>query len=125
MSNYTELPVIGNHEILPLVGGPTTDILSDEVVENVLLQADNIREATVFGVKHPLMGQAVQARVSLHEPEDSEALTERLRRFCLDRLARYKMPTRFLIVNEAEQRNERFKKVRQSEGGGPGPEGKA
>ena len=84
-------------------------------VETVLLQADNIREATVFGVKHPLMGQVVQARVSLHHPEDPRALSERLRRFCLERLARYKMPTRFIIVNEDEQRSERFKKVRPTD----------
>lgn len=36
--NYTELPVIGNYESLPFVGGSTVDILSDEVMENVLLE---------------------------------------------------------------------------------------
>ena len=35
--NYTELPVIGNYESLPFIGGSTADILSDEIVENVLL----------------------------------------------------------------------------------------
>ena len=61
------------------------------------------------------MGQVVQARVSLHHPEDPRALSERLRRFCLERLARYKMPTRFIIVNEDEQHSERFKKVRPTD----------
>ena len=81
-------------------------------VETVLLQADNISEATVLGKRHALMGQVVMARVSLARPEDAAALTERLRRFCLPRLARYKIPIRFTVVNQEQQRNQRFKKVR-------------
>jgi len=79
-------------------------------VETVLLQDENISEATVFGTKHPVMGQVVHARVSLQRPEDPEALTERLRRVCLSRLARYKMPVRFLIVSDEVQSGARFKK---------------
>jgi acyl-CoA synthetase (AMP-forming)/AMP-acid ligase II len=82
-------------------------------VETVLLQDENISEATVFGAKHPLMGQVVHARVSLQRPEDPEALTERLRRVCLSRLARYKMPVRFLIVTDEVQSGARFKKLRR------------
>jgi len=82
-------------------------------VETVLLQAENVREATVYGVKHPLMGQVAHARVSLHQPEDSEALSERLRKFCVERMARYKVPVQFVIVSAEEQHSERFKKVRR------------
>ena len=81
-------------------------------VEAVLLAADNIREATVYGDSHPLMGQVVKAKVSLIEPEDSLALAERMRSHCLARLAKYKIPVRFTIVSEEEQRNVRFKKIR-------------
>lgn len=80
-------------------------------VETVLLQDKNISEATVFGAKHPVMGQVVHARVSLQRPEDPEALTERLRGLCLRGLARYKMPVRFLIVSDEVQSGGRFKKV--------------
>ena len=82
-------------------------------VETVLLQADNIREATVYAVTHPLLGQVAQARVSLEEPETPLALTERLRKFCVDRMAKYKIPMRFVIIPEDEQHNERFKKIRK------------
>lgn len=82
-------------------------------VETVLLQAENIREATVYGVPHPLMGQVAHVRVSLHSPEDPALLSERLRMFCLARMARYKVPLRFVIVSDNEQRGERFKKNRQ------------
>lgn len=81
-------------------------------VETVLLQAENIREATVYGVQHPLMGQLVHARVSLCQPESPETLSERLRKFCLERMARYKVPVRIIVIAEEEQRSERFKKIR-------------
>ena len=82
-------------------------------VETVLLQDSNVREATVYGVKHPLMGQVVHARISLHQPEEPEVLTERLRRLCLAQLTKYKVPMRFVIVDEDAQHGARFKKLRQ------------
>jgi len=82
-------------------------------VETVLLQDPNVREATVYGVKHPLMGQVAHARVSLHEVEGAETLTDRLRQLCLGQLARFKVPVRFIIVDEDSQHGARFKKLRQ------------
>ena len=58
------------------------------------------------------MGQVVQARVALIEPEDPLQLSERLRTECNKRMARYKVPVRFVVVDEAEFRSARFKKVR-------------
>jgi long-chain acyl-CoA synthetase len=83
-------------------------------VETVLLQDENISEATVFGAEHPVMGQVVHARVSLRRPENSQSLTERLRTLCLRRLTRYKMPVRFFIVPEEIQRGARFKKLHRT-----------
>ncbi len=82
-------------------------------VETVLLQDPNVREATVFGVKHSLMGQVAHARISLHEPEEQGALTERLRKLCLSQLVKYKVPMRFVVVEEDSQHGTRFKKLRQ------------
>ena len=82
-------------------------------VENALLEADNISEVTVVGVPHPVMGHIVKARISLHEPEDKFMLAERLRKFCIERMARYKVPVKYEIVGEADQRNQRFKKIRK------------
>ena len=81
-------------------------------VETVLLEAPNVRSATVFAGPNPLLGQVVHARVSLESPEDPAPLTERLRTFCYARLAKYKVPTRFLVVDDAEQHSARFKKLR-------------
>lgn len=82
-------------------------------IENVLLEADNISEVTIVGVPHPVMGHVVKAKISLHEPEDKFLLAERLRKFCIERMARYKVPVKYEIVREGDQRNQRFKKIRK------------
>jgi long-chain acyl-CoA synthetase len=81
-------------------------------IENVLLEAPNIIEVTVVGVPHPVMGQIVKARISLNEAEDQIQLTERLRKHCMGRMAKYKVPIKYEIVAADDQRNIRFKKTR-------------
>jgi acyl-CoA synthetase (AMP-forming)/AMP-acid ligase II len=82
-------------------------------VENVLLQARGVAEASVFGVRHALMGSVVHARVSLEADEDRDEAIERLRRHCRERLAKYKVPVRFEIVQAEAQHSARYKKLRQ------------
>jgi acyl-CoA synthetase (AMP-forming)/AMP-acid ligase II len=82
-------------------------------VENVLLQAPGVSEASVFGSRHPLMGSVVNARVSLDADEERDAAIERLRRHCRDHLAKYKVPVRFEIVQAEAQHSARYKKLRQ------------
>jgi len=81
-------------------------------VEAILLQADNVVDATVFGVKHPLLGQAVRARVSVSEPEDENAINERLKQFCRDRMAKFKVPLKFEVLPIEAQITPRTKKQR-------------
>jgi len=84
-------------------------------VETVLLEADNVLDVSVVGAPHPVMGQIVTARVSLHVHEDQRTLVERLRRHCLERMAKYKVPVRFTVVAEDDQRTARFKKSRRND----------
>ena len=81
-------------------------------IENVLLEADNVREVTVLGVPHPVMGHVVKAKISLNEPEDQFQLAERLRKHCLQSMARYKVPVKYEIVNESDLHSSRYKKMR-------------
>jgi acyl-CoA synthetase (AMP-forming)/AMP-acid ligase II len=81
-------------------------------IENILLEAPNVIEVTVLGVPHPVMGQIVKARVSLNEPEEQKLLSERLRKHCLGRMAKYKVPIKYEVVAAADQRNLRYKKTR-------------
>jgi len=84
-------------------------------VETVLLEAENICEASVYGVQHSLLGQVVHALISIYQPEEHRELQERLRKLCLKKLARYKVPMRFIIVSKDEQHSQRFKKMRKND----------
>jgi acyl-CoA synthetase (AMP-forming)/AMP-acid ligase II len=101
LGRKSELIKVGGKKVYPIE------------VENVLMEAANINSATVFGKPHPIMGQVVHAQISLDEPEESAAVTERLRAYCNERLAQFKVPIRFTIVDEADHHNSRFKKVRR------------
>jgi len=81
-------------------------------VESVLLEAPDIVEATVYGRSHPLLGQAVAARVSTTTGEDPDTLTQRLRTFCKEHLTKFKVPMSFEIVEADVQANDRAKKRR-------------
>lgn len=83
-------------------------------VEETIMKAGNIHDVTVFAKEHPIMGQVVHAKVTVIEEEDQKALTERLRKFCNDNLAKYKVPLKFLLTKEDEvHHSSRFKKIRR------------
>lgn len=81
-------------------------------VESVILQMDNIKDVTVIGKSNPIIGHVVVATVELFEPEESAALERRVRQFCREQLAPFKVPA---IVKNASNKlyNARFKKVRR------------
>ena len=81
-------------------------------VESVLLQVPNGRDVTVFGKKNPITGQIVVAQVNLREPETLAQLRKRIRVFCKDRLAPYKIPVK-VEITDREQFSPRFKKMRR------------
>jgi long-chain acyl-CoA synthetase len=80
-------------------------------IEDVLLQLDNVRDATVSAKQNPVTGQVVAAKITLLRSEDPEAFKRRLRKFCRERLDRYKTPALIEIVAEPHH-GERFKKSR-------------
>lgn len=82
-------------------------------IESVLLEADNVKEATVVGISHPVMGNVVKAKVSLEVEEDVFKLASRLRKHCVEKLAKYKIPVKFEIVSHDDQRTLRHKKNRK------------
>lgn len=82
-------------------------------IETILLEAENILEASVTGQKHPIMGQVIIATLSLNKPEDLLLLSGRLRKFCLERMAKWKVPVRFNVISSDEQHNARFKKIKK------------
>jgi long-chain acyl-CoA synthetase len=107
------LRILGRESEIINVGGQK---VFPAEVESVLLQAPNILDATVFPEAHPLLGRVVSARVRTETDEDPMALRRRLRAFCLENLAPFKVPAR-IRASSLLQHNERFKKVRRGEGG--------
>ncbi|MCU0512910.1 MAG: fatty acid--CoA ligase family protein [Anaerolineae bacterium] len=83
-------------------------------VESVLLALPNVRDVAVSGEANPITGQTVVARFNLIEPEPLPEFRKRMREFCRDRLAAYKIPARIEIVTE-EQYSQRYKKMRRRE----------
>jgi len=87
-------------------------------VESVLMEMEGVVDATVSGEPNPLTGQIVVARVVLTAPLARSELKKRMRAFCRDRLAPFKLPvkvTEFDIntKDEAQQAEDtrRFYKI--------------
>jgi acyl-CoA synthetase (AMP-forming)/AMP-acid ligase II len=100
--------ILGRKSEMINVGG--TKVYPNEV-EEVLLQMPNVRDAVVVGEKNPLTGHIVVARLNLFEPETIGTLRRRMREFCRERLAPFKIPSKIEIVTD-EQYSQRFKKMR-------------
>ncbi|MEN6458029.1 MAG: long-chain fatty acid--CoA ligase [Thermoguttaceae bacterium] len=81
-------------------------------VENVIQQLNNIKDVTVRGRANPITGNIIVATVELSEPEDLDALEERIRAACRQRLAPFKVPAMVEIASETLC-GDRFKKKRK------------
>ncbi|GAA2325012.1 fatty acid--CoA ligase family protein [Streptomyces caniferus] len=82
-------------------------------VESVLLELENIAEATVSGRPSPVTGMVVKATVTLIEDEDRRSVTRRVREFCGRRLEPFKVPV-LVELASAPQHSDRFKKIRSA-----------
>ena len=67
-------------------------------VESVLYSLPGVRDATVFGVPDPLLGEAIQAVICLHEGADLDEI--KIRKLCAARLENYMVPSHILLLPE-------------------------
>lgn len=81
-------------------------------VESVLMQIDNINEASVYGTSNPIMGNVVAAKIILETKESVNKLKAKIRKFCKDKLESYKIPVHVEIADKTAV-SERFKKIRK------------
>jgi long-chain acyl-CoA synthetase len=81
-------------------------------VESVLLQLENVKDVTVYGEANPITGKIVAACVELASEEPLESFKQRMRAFCKERLAPYKVPVRIQLTGDP-QFSARFKKMRR------------
>jgi long-chain acyl-CoA synthetase len=102
------LRILGRKSEIINVGG---EKVYPAEVESVLLEMDNVRDAVVSGKLNPVTGNVVVAKLLLDRPEDPVQLRRRVREFCKDRLAPYKVPA-FVELVDDRLHNDRFKKAR-------------
>jgi O-succinylbenzoic acid--CoA ligase len=81
------LRVLGRKSDTIITGGEN---VAPQEIEEILRSHPAIREAAVFGRKHPEWGEAIAAKVILRP--DERLHEDELRHFCGQRLARYKIP---------------------------------
>jgi acyl-CoA synthetase (AMP-forming)/AMP-acid ligase II len=81
-------------------------------VESVIQELPAVADAVVFGVKNPITGMMVCARVQLREPMDQKVFVAELKAYCRQRLQPYKVPVKVEFIAES-QHSERFKKMRR------------
>jgi acyl-CoA synthetase (AMP-forming)/AMP-acid ligase II len=103
------LRILGRKSEVINVGG--NKVFPTEV-ENTLLDLENVEDVVVRGESNPLTGQAVVAAVRLAREESPAAFKTRMRLFCRDRLAAYKIPVKVQFTETLH--SERFKKVRRA-----------
>jgi acyl-CoA synthetase (AMP-forming)/AMP-acid ligase II len=102
------IKVLGRKSEMINVGG---DKVAPSEIESVIQSFDNVAEVTVYGEKHPLVGNIVCASVRLILNEDKKIFSQKLRRFCRLHLQEYKVPIKIFFVT-SEQHTDRFKKNR-------------
>jgi acyl-coenzyme A synthetase/AMP-(fatty) acid ligase len=83
-------------------------------VESALLQMDNVADVVVRGETHPLVGQVVGATVRLAHSETPRDFKLRMRLFCAERLASFKVPVKVHFTSDPIH-SARFKRVRHRE----------
>lgn len=81
-------------------------------VESVLMEDKNVLDATVLAQPNQIMGNIVVARLLLKENEEKTEMVERLRKLCLLKLSKFKVPVKFVVLDKP-QFNARYKKTRK------------
>ena len=114
----TKDKVITNEDGYIKILGRTTDLINvggekvyPNEVESVLLSADGVKDAHVYGEDNPITGKAVVADIFVDAENNNRDFIRYLRRFCAEHLERFKRPVSFRLTDKAFY-GERFKKKR-------------
>ena len=100
--------ILGRKSELINVGG---EKVYPAEVESVIQTMDGVEEVVVTGEPHPMTGSIVVAKVKLDTDETLPVFRKRLRSFCSDKLSRFMIPQKVVIV-ESALHGDRFKKMR-------------
>lgn len=82
-------------------------------VENILLQIDGVKDATVHGEANQMTGNIVVASVTVDKKHKNREFVLHIREYCKKHLEKYKNPVRITLKTEVFSSN-RFKRVRKT-----------
>lgn len=102
------IKIIGRAKEVINVGGEK--VLPAEV-ESVILEMENIEDCMAYAQNNAITGQSVIIDVVIKNQISQKELKKELRKFCQNKLERYKIPTKVNIV-EKTNFSSRFKKIR-------------
>lgn len=102
------IKIIGRNKEVINVGGEK--VLPSEV-ESIILSILEIQDVLVYGEKNIITGQTVVCDVVIKEEIKVGQIKKIIRKYCRDKLAIYKIPTKVNIVSKTNF-GERFKKFR-------------
>ena len=103
------LKILGRRSEMINIGG---EKVYPAEVESLLMELDNILDASVRGEPNAITGQMVVARVTLEESETPLALRKRIRAALKGNTASFKIPAKFEIT-ENPLHSARYKKMRR------------
>ncbi len=105
MLHTGDLGLVDEHGQLVIRGRRTEMILRGGAnvypveVERVLLEHPGVEEAAVLGLPDERLGEVVAACLVPSGSTDPQTLADEVTTFCRDRLARYKVPERLVVVD--------------------------
>ncbi len=102
------IKILGRATDLINVGG---EKVYPNEVESVLLTADGVKDAHVYGEDNALTGKMVVADISVAPENNNRDFIKYMRKFCSEHLERFKRPASFRLTEESFY-NARFKKKR-------------
>lgn len=105
------LTILGRESEIINIGG---EKVFPQEIENVLLKNKNIDDVRIIKKRHDLLGEYIVAEVKLNKLKyNKEEISNNLRKFCLKNMTKYKVPSKFIILNKEESFiNNRLKKKR-------------
>jgi acyl-CoA synthetase (AMP-forming)/AMP-acid ligase II len=102
------LKILGRKSDIINIGGQK---VYPSEIETVLLQIDEVEDATVVGEPNPLMGNIVVANIRSTNQVNHDELIRKIKRECAQQLQRFMVPSRITITSETLQ-NHRLKRQR-------------
>ena len=81
-------------------------------VESVVQSMEGVEDVAVSAELNPITGQIVKARMKLRTGETVSEFRKRMQIFCQDKLPKFKIPQKVVIVTDG-MHGERFKKMRR------------